>query len=94
MSKNEALRREGERSAPIQPQTPPGEEKRQALDELAAERSNAVLDQLHEQTNERMGNRGIADMSAGNPGTSATAGNEANIGHPDIPGSEGSPPQR
>lgn len=93
MSKHEALRREGERTAPIQPQTPPSEEKREALGELAGERSEAVLDQLEQQTGERMANRGVEDMRGGLPGTVTTSGNEANIGHPDVEGSQTSPQQ-
>ncbi len=88
MPKKDALRREGEHSAPMQPQTPPSEEKRQTLNEVASERSDAVLDQTHQEADERMGESGSDDMSAGYPGTSATAGNEANIGHADVEGSE------
>lgn len=91
MSKKEALRRQGERTAPIQPQSPPSQEKREALGQLANERTDAVLDQLQQDTGERMRNRGSEDGNAGLPGTVATAGNEANIGQTDQPGGGANP---
>ena len=91
LSKQEALRRQGDRTAPMQPQSPPSQQKREVMDELAAERSNAVLGQLSQETDERMGNRGIEDLHGGFPGTVTTAGNEANVGHPDAESGGNSP---
>lgn len=88
MSKEEALRRQGERTAPIQPQSPASDEKRDALGELADERSDTVLQQLQQESSERMTHGGGNDLRSGLPGTAATSGNDANIGHPDVEGSE------
>lgn len=91
MSRQESLRREGERTSPIDPAAPASEEKREALGQMAGERSDAVLDQLPQNSRERMRDRGADDLQAGYPGAETTSGNESNIHNPDVAGSDANP---